>query len=166
MIKNKSMEQIAKELRETNEKNGWFNLPFEESNGDTIGLRLMGIIELVCDMLEEYRNHNKQKFEEEMVKLESRIRILRNHHLDKLWEKQSERRDVAQHLILSISEHSEAFKAWKKRDKENFNEEIADTFIRLLSDFVKQHNIPITREIELKHKINQGRGYRHGNKRV
>ena len=45
--------------------------------------------------------------------------------------------------------------------KDTFEDEIADTFIRLL-DFIGQRNIDIEKHIELKMLYNQTRAYKHG----
>ena len=45
--------------------------------------------------------------------------------------------------------------------KDTFEDEIADTFIRLL-DFIGQRNIDIEKHIELKMLYNQTREYKHG----
>ena len=159
------MEQIGTELRATNELNGWSNLDFNESNGDTIGTLLLDIIYEICNMLEAYRNNDPKEFKHRRKLMGKAINTLDNNY-EKAWKIETKARDVAQHLMLSISEHAEAYEAWLKDDKKLFNEEIADIFIRLLSDQVAQHNIQITKEIETKHEKNKHRGYRHGNKKV
>lgn len=159
------MEQIGAELRATNEDNGWFNLDFNESNGNTIGSLLMEVVYEVCNMLEAYRNNNPDHFKRHRRILGHRINKLDNDYKES-WKIETKARDVVQHLLLSISEHGEAYEAWLVKDKKLFDEEIADIFIRLLSDQVKQHDIQVTKEIEAKHETNKGRGIRHGNKRV
>ena len=66
-------------------------------------------------------------------------------------------------LMLITSEISEALEAFRKRDRENFEEELADTFIRLL-DCTQGLGIDIESVILDKMKKNRNRGYKHGGK--
>ena len=66
-----------------------------------------------------------------------------------------------QKLILIISEICEGVEGLRKFDYENFEEEIADTFIRL-GDFTGGLNIDIEQEVEQKMKVNQERPPKHG----
>ena len=68
-------------------------------------------------------------------------------------------------LALIHSEVSEALEAFRKRDKENFYEEIADITIRV---FDLASGLPFDLEQEIKNKLekNKQRGYKHGNKRI
>lgn len=68
-------------------------------------------------------------------------------------------------LALIHSEVSEALEAFRKNDKLNFSEELADTIIRVL-DLTAGLGIDIDTAVLLKIEENKGRGYRHGNKRV
>lgn len=68
-------------------------------------------------------------------------------------------------LALIHSEVSEALEAFRKNDKLNFSEELADTIIRVL-DLTAGLGIDIDTAVLLKIEKNKGRGYRHGNKRV
>lgn len=70
---------------------------------------------------------------------------------------------VAVKLMLCVTELSEACEADRKNDKENFAEEIADTFIRLF-DLCGYLNIDIEKEINSKMIINKGRPQLHGKK--
>ena len=68
-------------------------------------------------------------------------------------------------LMLIVSEVSEALEAFRKDDKENFREELADVAIRLL-DLCTGLKIDIDSEIQLKLEKNRAREYRHGGKKV
>lgn len=64
-------------------------------------------------------------------------------------------------LMLVVSEVAEASEAVRKNNHDNFKEEIADTFIRLL-DICGAMDIDIDMEIRTKMKMNKLRPYRHG----
>jgi NTP pyrophosphatase (non-canonical NTP hydrolase) len=66
-------------------------------------------------------------------------------------------------LMLIVSELGEACEARRKGDINNFNEEIADTIIRLL-DLCGFLELDIEKEIEKKMKINEARPKKHGKK--
>ncbi len=70
-------------------------------------------------------------------------------------------RNIGEMLMLTVSELSEALEADRKGDRENFNEEIADTFIRLL-DLCSAMNINIEAEILNKLETNKSRPRLHG----
>ena len=70
-------------------------------------------------------------------------------------------RNMGEMLMLIVTELSEAMEAHRLRDKENFNEEIADTFIRLF-DLCGGLNIDIAKEIKKKMLHNKKRPYKHG----
>ena len=64
-------------------------------------------------------------------------------------------------LMLVVTELSEAMEAYRIDDKENFNEEIADTFIRLF-DICGSVGIDIEKEIAKKMSANRKRPFLHG----
>ena len=66
-------------------------------------------------------------------------------------------------LMLIVTELGEACEADRLGDKENFNEEIADTFIRLC-DLCGYLGIDIEKEIEIKMNKNRARPKLHGKK--
>lgn len=66
-------------------------------------------------------------------------------------------------LALIHSEVSEALEAFRKRDRENFAEEMADVLIRVL-DCTPGLAIDIDKAVAAKLERNKQRGYRHGNK--
>lgn len=68
-------------------------------------------------------------------------------------------------LALITSEVSEALEAYRHRDRENFDEEIADVVIRCL-DLAGGLEIDIDEEVRKKLEKNRERGFRHGGKRV
>lgn len=68
-------------------------------------------------------------------------------------------------LALIHSEVSEALEAFRKDDKENFIEELADVVIRVL-DCTGGLGMDIDTAIQEKLEKNRHRGYRHGGKRV
>lgn len=68
-------------------------------------------------------------------------------------------------LMLVVTEVSEACEAYRKDDHDNFNEEIADTMIRLL-DICGTLEIDIESEIEKKMAFNRTRPFRHGKKKT
>ena len=72
-------------------------------------------------------------------------------------------RPVPETLCLIHSEVSEALEAYRKGDKENFAEELADIAIRLL-DAAEGYGINLEQEILKKHEHNKTREYRHGGK--
>lgn len=74
---------------------------------------------------------------------------------DTSWENMPEK------LCLVHSEVSETLEAYRKEDRENFAEEIADTMIRLL-DISGTLEIDIEQEILKKMEINENRPHKHG----
>ena len=68
-------------------------------------------------------------------------------------------------LALVHSEVSEALEAFRKDDKGNFSEELADIVIRVL-DCAGGLGIDLDDEIEKKLEKNRARSFRHGGKRV
>jgi len=72
-----------------------------------------------------------------------------------------EKRNLGEALMLIVTELAEAMEAYRKQDDANFNEEIADTFIRLF-DLCGGLGIDIEAEIEKKTTKNKGRPYKHG----
>lgn len=72
-----------------------------------------------------------------------------------------EERNIPEMLMLIVSELGEALEAYRAQDKENFNEEIGDTFIRLF-DLCGGLNIDVEKYILKKAKINKKRPYKHG----
>lgn len=68
-------------------------------------------------------------------------------------------------LGLIHSEVSEALEAFRKNDKENFAEELADVLIRVL-DCASGLGLDMDKAVRDKLEKNKGRGYRHGGKRV
>lgn len=71
------------------------------------------------------------------------------------------KRNVGEMLMLIVTELAEAMEAYRIGDKENFNEEIADAFIRLF-DLSGGLKIDIEKEIKKKTKKNKNRPYKHG----
>lgn len=74
------------------------------------------------------------------------------------WEKE---RNIGEALMLIVTEIAEAMEAHRVQDDENFREEIADAFIRLL-DLCGGFNIDIEDEIQKKANRNKNRPYKHG----
>jgi len=72
-------------------------------------------------------------------------------------------RPISELLMLIVSELGEAYEADRNEDEKNFNEEIADCFIRL-GDLVGALDIDIEKEIKKKMKYNEARKYKHGKK--
>ena len=72
-----------------------------------------------------------------------------------------EERNVGEALMLVVTELAEAMESYRREEHENFNEEIADTFIRLL-DLCGGMNIDIESEISRKSEKNKKRPYKHG----
>ena len=71
------------------------------------------------------------------------------------------KRNIGEALMLIVSELAEAMEAYRKQDDENFNEELADTFIRLF-DLCGGLKIDIQKEIDKKSEKNKARPYKHG----
>ena len=74
------------------------------------------------------------------------------------WEKE---RNIGEALMLIVTELAEAMEAHRHQDQDNFKEELADTFIRLL-DLCGGLKIDIEEEIAQKSKKNENRPYKHG----
>ena len=74
------------------------------------------------------------------------------------WEKE---RNIGEALMLIVTELAEAMEAHRIQDQENFKEEIADSFIRLL-DLCGGLGIDIEEEISRKSQKNKKRPYKHG----
>jgi len=72
-----------------------------------------------------------------------------------------EERNIGEALMLIVTELAEAMEAYRKENKENFDEELADTFIRLL-DLCGGLGIDIEEEIAKKCEKNKKRPYKHG----
>jgi NTP pyrophosphatase (non-canonical NTP hydrolase) len=68
-------------------------------------------------------------------------------------------------LDMVHEEVSEATQAFRKRDKENFGEELADTVIRIMS-LSNGLGVELFNEIKKKMAKNRERPYKHGNKIV
>ena len=74
------------------------------------------------------------------------------------WEKE---RNIGEALMLIVTELAEAMEAHRHQDDENFKEELADAFIRLL-DLCGGLKIDIEDEILKKSLKNKNRPYKHG----
>lgn len=69
--------------------------------------------------------------------------------------------NMPEKLMLVVTELSEAMEAYRHEDKQNFAEEIADTFIRL-ADICGSIDLDIESEIWKKMEVNKKRPYKHG----
>ena len=74
------------------------------------------------------------------------------------WDKE---RNIGEALMLIVTELAEAMEAHRVQDQENFREELADAFIRLL-DLCGGFKIDIEEEIYKKSIKNKNRPYKHG----
>lgn len=74
------------------------------------------------------------------------------------WEKE---RNIGEALMLVVTELAEAMEGYRHQDKDNFREELADTFIRLF-DLCGGLGIDIQAEIVKKCEKNKLRPYKHG----
>ena len=74
------------------------------------------------------------------------------------WE---EERNIGEALMLVVTELAEAMEGYRHQDDDNFREELADAFIRLL-DLCGGLNIDIEKEIYQKSMVNKKRPYKHG----
>ncbi len=72
-----------------------------------------------------------------------------------------EERNIGEALMLVVTEVAEAMEAHRHQDEDNFREELADTFIRLM-DLCGGLNIDIEEEIYQKSMKNKKRPYKHG----
>ena len=81
-----------------------------------------------------------------------------------LWES-SNKSDIPCRLALIHSEVSEALEAYRKGDRANFEEEMADTLIRIL-DLTHGLGVDIAEAVLSKLERNAQRGFRHGGKVV
>ena len=68
--------------------------------------------------------------------------------------------NIPEKLMLVVTELSEAMEAYRINDRKNFNEEIADTYIRMC-DICGSIGIDIEDEITKKMEKNKSRPYRH-----
>ena len=74
------------------------------------------------------------------------------------WDKE---RNLGEALMLIVTELAEAMEAHRVQDHDNFKEELADAFIRLL-DLCGGLKIDIEQEIYKKSLKNKNRPYKHG----
>ena len=74
------------------------------------------------------------------------------------WDKE---RNIGEALMLIVTELAEAMEAHRIQDEQNFKEELADSFIRLL-DLCGGLEIDIEEEIYKKSIRNKNRPYKHG----
>lgn len=74
------------------------------------------------------------------------------------WDKE---RNIGEALMLIVTELAEAMEGYRHQDQDNFKEELADAFIRLL-DLCGGLNIDIEGEIAKKSAKNKNRPYKHG----
>lgn len=72
-----------------------------------------------------------------------------------------EERNIGEALMLVVTELAEAMEGYRHQDHDNFREELADTFIRLM-DLCGGLDIDIEAEIAKKCETNKGRPYKHG----
>ena len=74
-------------------------------------------------------------------------------------------RKLSTNLMLMVTEVAEAMEALRKCDRANFEEELADTLIRILDT---SHGLGIDMDAVVAKKLakNRTRGYRHGGKAV
>jgi len=72
-------------------------------------------------------------------------------------------KNMPEKLMLVVTEVSEAMEAYRHEDRKNFNEEIADTFIRLF-DICGSLGIDIDTAIKDKMEVNKKRPFKHGKK--
>lgn len=77
----------------------------------------------------------------------------------------SDPRNLIVKLALVITECSEAIEAIRNDDEENFDEEIADIFIRLM-EIIVARKTDIAAQIIKKNTKNASRGNKHGGKKV
>lgn len=89
----------------------------------------------------------------ELCKISHKIAVEKGFY----WRK----REVPELLMLIVTELAEACESDRIGDFNNFNEEIADTFIRL-GDMCGYFNIDIENEIKKKMAINEKRPQKHG----
>jgi len=81
------------------------------------------------------------------------------------WDREDKKHRIPSKLALLHSEVSEMLEAFRKGDKDNFIEEAADVFIRLM-DITHPLGMDIASAALSKVAKNAGRGHRHGGKRV
>jgi NTP pyrophosphatase (non-canonical NTP hydrolase) len=74
-------------------------------------------------------------------------------------------RHIPTQLCLIHSEVSEALEGFRKGDKENVAEELADVLIRVL-DLAGGLGVDMDLEVTTKLAKNRQRGYKHGGKRI
>lgn len=74
------------------------------------------------------------------------------------WDKE---RNMGEALMLVVTELAEAMEGYRKKDDQNFREELADAFIRLM-DMCGGLGIDIEEEIRKKSEKNKTRPHMHG----
>jgi len=74
------------------------------------------------------------------------------------WDKE---RNIGEALMLVVTELAEAMEGYRHQDQDNFKEELADAFIRLM-DLCGGLKIDIEKEIAKKTMKNKQRPYKHG----
>ena len=72
-----------------------------------------------------------------------------------------EERNIGEALMLVVTELAEAMEGYRHQDDDNFREELADAFIRLL-DLCGGLGVDIEGEIAKKSLKNKERPYKHG----
>lgn len=69
------------------------------------------------------------------------------------------------YLMLTVTELAEAMEAWRDDDLEAFQEEVADTLIRIFH-LCGDLGLKIAEAVKRKMEVNRTRSYRHGRRRV
>ncbi|KOR24164.1 MazG nucleotide pyrophosphohydrolase domain-containing protein [Clostridium sp. L74] len=119
----------------------------------------MGIKDLVKDAYDNAKNHGFWEDWERIKQLEN-MAI----NISKDGEKQvkiDKCNAIGNRLMLITDEVSEAHEALRKRDYENFKEELADIVIRV-ADLAGGLDIDLEKEIKNKMDKNKNRPYKHG----
>ncbi|EKO1912207.1 nucleotide pyrophosphohydrolase [Clostridium botulinum] len=119
----------------------------------------MGIKELVQ---KAYENASRKGFWEDWERIEQLENMAINISED--GEKQvkiDKCNAIGNRLMLITDEVSEAHEALRKRDYENFKEELADIVIRV-ADLAGGLDIDLEKEIKNKMDKNKNRSYKHG----
>lgn len=160
----KDLITMMKEIRELNNKNGWFMIADIFMRDSSVTNELLCMQLELTKVLEAYRKNNFDsfKFHIQVLKLHQQTHLT---ELVKAFSVEKQMKTVAESFFLITSEISEAYEALVNRDLENLGEETADIFIRLL-DICEHAGINLEAEYEKKMERNWKRSYRHGNKRV
>lgn len=160
------LNDLAKEIRSDNSKNGWYiKEDWQSDEGYNLGRLLTAMHSSLSSILECYRHSRLDNAKEDLTILKDQFVILEERLVEFFRQSGSTARDLPNLIALYHSELSEMYNAFLIDDRDNCEEEFADEFIRLL-DTLGQYKWNIESAILQKLETNRGRGFKHGNKKL